>query len=364
MLQLILSFIIAFGVTFIIVPAIIAFSKKREFFDQPGKRKIHTQSLPSLGGLAVICGFILPILLWIPLYNFSDYSFIYGAVALLLLLVMGVRDDLVPLRPITKFVGQIVTAFIVVHLGETKLVSLYGLFGIEELPVWAGYGLSILVIIFIVNAFNLIDGVDGLASTIGVIASVAFGIWFFLNGNILMYIISFSMAGALLAFLKYNFTPSRIFLGDSGSMLIGFVSAVLALRFIQYNATLPIEDPNKMTAAPILAICVMIIPIYDTLRLFLLRSLFKRSPFNSDKNHLHHLLIRLGMSHPKITIILSSMSIVFIIIGYFGQKLGNLYLSAILFVVLIALTLLIDYLLTIKYPSRIKQKKVFRQVAR
>lgn len=364
MLQLILSLIIAFGVTFIVVPAIINFSLSREFFDQPGRRKIHDESVPALGGLGVLSGFMLPILLWIPLYNFSDFSFVYGAVALLLLFVMGVRDDIVPLRPFTKFAGQIITAFLVVHLGETRLLSFYGLFGMEEIPIWFSYLMSMLVIIFIVNAFNLIDGIDGLASSIGLIASIAFGLWFFLNSNILMYIISFSLAGALVAFLWYNVTPSRIFLGDSGSMLIGFVSSVLALRFIQYNDTIAMDDPYKMTAAPILAICVMIIPIYDTLRLFFLRSLFKRSPFNSDKNHLHHLLMRLGLTHPQITITLSAMSIVFIIIGYFGQELGNLYLSAILFVVLIGLTLFIDYLLTIKYPARVKQKKVFQQGTR
>lgn len=360
MLQLILSFIISFGVTLILIPAIIAFSKSKNFFDQPGGRKIHGEQVPALGGIGILAGFMAPILLWIPLYNFSDFAFVYGAVALLLLIVLGVRDDLMPLSPKAKLAGQILTAFLVVYFGETRLTSMFGLFGVEDIPVWVGYVMSIMVIVFIVNAFNLIDGVDGLASSIGLVAVVAFGIWYFLNGNILLYIISFSMAGALVAFLKYNMTPSKIFMGDSGAMLIGFVTSVLAIRFVQYNAELPLEHPYKMTAAPILAICVMIIPVYDTLRLFILRAIFKRSPFGSDRNHIHHLLVRLGLSHPQITGALSFMSIMFIAIGYFGQRLGNLFLSGVLFACLVVLTLMIDYLLTIKYPPRVKQKKVFR----
>lgn len=360
MLQLILSSVISFGVTLILIPAIIAFSRTKDFLDQPGGRKIHDEQVPALGGVGILAGFFVPILLWIPLYSFSDFAFVYGAVALLLLIVLGVRDDLMPLSPTAKLTGQILTAFLVVHLGDTRLTSMFGLFGIEGVPIWIGYILSILVIVFIVNAFNLIDGVDGLAASIGLVAVLAFGIWYFLNGNILLYIISFSMAGALVAFLKYNITPSKIFMGDSGAMLIGFVTSVLAIRFVQYNAELSMDHPYKMTAAPILAICVMIIPVYDTARLFVLRTIFKRSPFGSDKNHIHHLMMRLGLTHPQITGVLSLMSIMFIVIGYFGQRLGNLFLSGILFVCLVVLTLIIDYLLTKKYPPRVKQKKVFR----
>lgn len=360
MQELLLTLLLSFGITFISVPPVIKFAKMRNFLDKPSGRKRHAREVPAIGGVAILIGFIIPILFWIPKYNYHDFSFIYGAGALIMLLLIGLRDDIVPLKASQKLVGQIIAAYLVTYLGGTYITSLSGVFFVHEMPLIVSYIFSVICIVAVVNSFNLIDGINGLAATVGIIACTSFGIWFFLNDKILMYIISFSLCGSLIAFLRFNITPAKIFMGDTGSMLIGFISAVLALRFLEYNEQLPLDANYKLPAGPVLAVSVMIVPIYDTIRVFAVRIISGKSPFQADRNHIHHLLLRLGFSHLKITMILGLTTILLIIISLLAQGLGILFLSIIILTILVLLSIWVDYLLSKKYTKRTKKNKIFQ----
>lgn len=301
MYSVILGFITAFTLTFFIIPLIIRVAKERRLYDRPNERSAHRVPTPSLGGIAIFAGAICGIVLWTPLPVFGVLQYILAAFVMIFLI--GVHDDLMPLSPTKKFVSQLLVAVVLAYKAGVSLTSFYGLFGIGELPELTGFLLSIVVIIAIINAFNLIDGIDGLAGSIGLLTCLTWGSWFFYLGDAAMAVVSFSLAGAILAFLRYNITPAQIFMGDTGSLLIGTVSAILAIKFIQSNYQEPLPALH-FHAAPAIAVGVLILPLFDTLRVFVCRIWQGRSPFHPDKNHIHHLLLGTGLSHMQATVVL------------------------------------------------------------
>ena len=185
---------------------------------------------------------------------------------------------------------------ILVLMANVRITSLHGIFGINEIPDWASIFLSIFTIIVIVNAFNLIDGVDGLAGSIGLIAASAFGIWFYMAGDKPMAVLASALAGGLLGFLWFNFSPAKIFMGDSGSLVIGMFFAVMSIRLIEFDQSklfAPLSDISR----PVFTMAVLIFPLFDTLRVFIIRAVKGISPFTADRNHLHHRLLDLGLNH-------------------------------------------------------------------
>jgi UDP-N-acetylmuramyl pentapeptide phosphotransferase/UDP-N-acetylglucosamine-1-phosphate transferase len=323
-MQIAISFGASFVISFVSIPLIIRLARINKLYDAPGGRKIHEGNIPSFGGLAIFLGFVVAMMIWIPTYNFRSFTFLYGIGALLILVILGLRDDIIPLKWWPKLFGQLIAAFVVIYFGDTRLTSMYGFFGIGEIPALVSYPLTILIILGIINSYNMIDGVNGLAASLGIIASLSFGTWFMLTGHNLMMVVAFALAGGLAAFLKFNLTPSKIFMGDTGSLFVGFLLSVMAIRFIEYNRVLPVEHAYHLQAASSLAIAIIFIPIFDTLRLIVLRLLSKRSPFSPDKNHIHHLLIRLGLTHGQTTLVLSAASLVIIGIVVLAQPLGNM----------------------------------------
>ncbi len=322
MFALILSFLTAFMLTYLIIPIIIRVAQERRIFDQPNERSSHLEPTPSLGGIGIFAGTACAIVLWTPLQSFDRLQYILAA--FLLIFLMGVLDDLMPISPPKKFVGQLLVALILVCKAEVQISSFYGVFGIEALPGLTGVVLSIVIIVGIINAFNLIDGVNGLAGSIGLFACVLFGAWFFAVGLIGLAVVAFGLAGAVVAFLKYNFTPARIFMGDTGSLLIGTVCAMLAIKFIESNHVVPVSSPYVLGGAPAIAIAILILPIYDTLSAFLRRALKGQSPFAPDKMHIHHQLLRIGLSHTNTTLTLMGINLAFVLavlpLHAFGTK--------------------------------------------
>jgi UDP-GlcNAc:undecaprenyl-phosphate/decaprenyl-phosphate GlcNAc-1-phosphate transferase len=302
--------ITSFVVAFLIVPVIIKFSLEKNLVDIPGRRKIHKKITPSLGGVAIFIGFFISSAIWIDLAGWAHIKFIL--VALFVIFFIGVRDDLVPLRAMVKLMGQIMSASLVIFLFDLRIKSFYGLFGIHELSSVASISLTFFTIIVITNSLNLIDGLDGLAGTIAIIALLAFGIWFFLMGNQIFSIFSFAMLGAIFAFLMFNWEPSEIFMGDTGALVIGMTLAILSIHFIDLNNNLPPGHAYKFSASIGTAACFIIIPLVDTLRIVILRLLKKQSPFTPDKSHIHHALMRMGLSHGQTTILLGFIQCVFI----------------------------------------------------
>ncbi|MTI21593.1 undecaprenyl/decaprenyl-phosphate alpha-N-acetylglucosaminyl 1-phosphate transferase, partial [Fulvivirga sp. RKSG066] len=308
-----------------------------------GRRKIHKKRTPSLGGIGIFLGFFAALLIWMPFDDVQSYKYILASISIIFFI--GMRDDIVALRPLYKLIGQIVAAIIVVKLAGVQLHSLYGLFGIESLPNWAGMTLSIFTIIVITNSFNLIDGLDGLAGTIATIVLVSFGTWFFLIEEPLISLLAFSMAGAVVAFLSFNWEPSKIFMGDTGALVIGFLFSVLAIYFIDHNYSLPDNSVYKFESSVTTAVCVIIIPLFDTLRIFILRLWKKQSPFTPDKNHMHHALMRLGMGHSKTALALGALNVFYILVAIQFRELEDNLMLPIILVLSTGLSLLLDYLI-------------------
>jgi UDP-GlcNAc:undecaprenyl-phosphate/decaprenyl-phosphate GlcNAc-1-phosphate transferase len=291
---ILLSFFTSFFIVLMVTPVLIKVAILKGLTDEPGDlRKLHTRRIPSIGGIIIFAGTLFAYSLWFP--GFLPDNLKYVVAVGLLLFFVGVKDDIIGTAPVKKLAAHVIAGLILVLMADVRLTSLHGLFGIREIPEWAGIFLSLYVYIVIVNAFNLIDGVDGLASGVGVISSSAFGVWFIVAGDYDMATLSFALCGSLLGFLKYNFNPASIFLGDSGSLTIGFIFSLLAIKLVEFKtAYLPMELMN--ISKPIFALAVLVYPLMDTLRIFIYRIVRGTSPFAADKNHLHHRLLDIGLT--------------------------------------------------------------------
>lgn len=317
--------ITSFVISFLTIPVIIKYSFKKNIFDIPGRRKIHKKITPSMGGIAIFIGFFISSLVWIEILNWKDIKFIL--VSLFVIFFIGVRDDLVPLRAMIKLIGQILVAFMIIFLLDLRLESFYGMFGLTtSWPLFVSYLVTVLTIIVITNSFNLIDGLDGLAGTIATISLISYGIWFYLVGEDIYSILSFAMAGGIFAFLIFNWEPSEVFMGDTGALVIGMMLSMLTIHFIDYNYNLPVNSPFRFNASISSAVCFIIIPLVDTLRIVILRLSKRQSPFAPDKSHVHHAIMRLGMTHQQTTLILGSVHILFVIIAIIFRQASDSYL--------------------------------------
>jgi UDP-N-acetylmuramyl pentapeptide phosphotransferase/UDP-N-acetylglucosamine-1-phosphate transferase len=315
------GFITAFLLTYLIIPVIIRVAKERRIYDQPNERSSHREPTPSLGGIAIFAGTVCGVVLWTPLGSFSVLQYILAAFVLIFLI--GIFDDLLHLSPGKKLLGQGLVALILVYKANILLTHLYDIFGLNELPYWAGFPLSMLIIIGIINAFNLIDGINSLAGSVGLLNCVAFGSWFHVVDMPAPAVLSFSLAGAILAFLRYNITPARIFMGDTGSLLIGTVCALLAISFIETNHQLPPDHPGVYDAAPAIATALLILPLFDTLMVMMRRISRGNSPFRPDKTHIHHRLLAIGLSHTQTTFALLAVNLVFVASALYFHHLGT-----------------------------------------
>lgn len=341
MYDVVLSFITAFAVTYFAIPSIIHIAKVKGLCDEPGERRSHTESTPSLGGIGIFAGLIFSVVLWTPFHLFNDLQYILCA--FIIIFFVGIKDDIIPVSPRKKLFGELIAAGILIFKANVKITSLYGLFGITTLPMWASAPLSIFTIIVIINAFNLIDGINGLSGSIGVLIAVTLGTWFILIDRFELSVIAYSLAGAVVAFLKYNYTPAKIFMGDTGSLLLGLGCSVLTLKFIELHQLIP-EHPYAFDAVPAVAIGILILPLFDTLRVFVMRIIRGRSPLSPDRNHIHHLLIDFGYSHMQATSLLVIVNIAFILMVFSLQSIGTINLLILTFITAIGLSGLLFYM--------------------
>lgn len=316
--QVIFTAITSFVICFFSIPAIIRVADLKHLYDEPSERKKHSKNIPTLGGVAIFAGSIFSTTFWSSQDQIVELQYIIAS--LLILFFLGIKDDIVDLPAYKKLIGQVLAAAILVFFADIRLSSLYGVFSIYDIPFWFSSAFSLITIIGITNSFNLIDGIDTLAASVGLFSSILFGSWFYLTGFYQYSVLAFSITGALMAFYYFNKTPAKIFMGDTGSLVIGLISSILAIKFMEFNKVYPADAPFKMFSAPAIAIAVLIIPIFDTIRVFVLRILQGRSPLSPDRNHLHHILIDLGYSHLKSTFVLISCNIVVVAISYYFQR--------------------------------------------
>lgn len=354
MYDIILSFLTAFFLTFFAIPSIIHVAKKKHLMDEPGERRSHSTSTPSLGGIGIFAGVLFSIIFWTPFGLFADLQYILCS--FIIIFLIGAKDDILPLDPSKKLIGEILATLILIFKSNVVLTSFYGVFGIGVLPEWAAVLFSLFVILVIINAFNLIDGINGLSGSIGTLISLSLGGWFLLVNQIELAIVGFALGGALIAFLKYNVTPAKIFMGDTGSLLVGLICSILAIKFIEINADIreqSIDAANTFPAAPALAVAILIIPLFDTLRVFFARIVRGRSPFQPDRNHIHHLLIDFGCTHMQGTAILVFINLCFFGLALLLQPIGNIWLL----LIIVGLATILTTLLYVTVRKKRSKKK-------
>jgi len=313
-----LGSIIAFIITFSAIPIIIRIAELKKLMDIPDDRKIHTSPIASLGGIGIFAGFILAILIALP-YGNPLLQFILAA--LLVIFFLGLKDDIVVLTASKKFIGQLIAAGILIFKGNLIITGMHGFLGVHEFPTAIAVCFTFFTMIVITNSFNLIDGVDGLAGTLGLFSTFIFGSYFFMASELFYAVMAFSLCASMLAFLIFNVAPAKIFMGDTGSLLLGIVNAILVIKFIEV-ATRP-EAVIPLQSAPAVGFAILFVPLFDTLRIFSYRVFHRRSPFSPDKKHVHHLLLERGCSHPMVTFIAITVNVVIAASTYFLQFLGN-----------------------------------------
>jgi UDP-GlcNAc:undecaprenyl-phosphate/decaprenyl-phosphate GlcNAc-1-phosphate transferase len=339
MFDILLCISIAFTITYLSIPVIIFVANSKKLYDVPDARKIHDAPIPSLGGLGIYAGFVMAALTIIPFNEAPDFQYFFAA--FFVIFFLGLKDDILDITPIKKFIGQVGAAFLIIYKGNIQIQSMHGFLGIDQLPPLFSLIFTYLTIIVIINSFNLIDGVDGLAGSLALMAVIIFGIYFY-KVNMMPYaILSFATAGSLVAFLIFNFQPAKIFMGDTGSLLLGLVNAILVIKFINV-ANLP-DVKMSISSAPAIGFAILMIPLLDTLRVFAIRIAHRRSPFSPDRNHIHHLLLDRGLSHRTITITLVGFNLIFIIVVYMLRSLDCTWLILGIFAIFFSVIALLYY---------------------
>ncbi len=325
------------------IPRIIYIAKKRKLFDVPdNKRKLHLTITPNIGGMGIFFGYIITIALFIgpvnnppEVYGFPQLHFIIASSFVLFL--TGLYDDLASVNPYSKFTAQFMAAVITIYFADIRLTSLHGLFGIYELSRWVSVIFSIVGCVFITNAINLIDGIDGLAGSITVLCSLCLGLCLAASGNVGAACVAISLMGATIGFLRFNKAPAKIFMGDSGSLFVGFNISILAILSVNsYHAGSALsvvvhsEQPGSML---IVALSILFVPVFDSFRVFINRARKGQSPFKADRTHLHHLLLDAGFTHSETVVILLLSNVLLITVAlYMQDENPNIALATIVFV--------------------------------
>jgi UDP-N-acetylmuramyl pentapeptide phosphotransferase/UDP-N-acetylglucosamine-1-phosphate transferase len=341
MFDVLLSIAISFAVTFLAIPAVINVADLKKLFDMPDARKVHHSPITPLGGIGIFAGFIFGCLLTLHFNQYADLQ--YFIAACFVVFFLGLKDDILIISPVKKFIGQVLAAFIIIYYGNIQIRSMHGFLGVYQLPEMFSLLLTYFAVIVVINSFNLIDGVDGLAGSLGLLSTTVLGIYFLYVGLSPYAVLAFSLAGSLLAFLIFNFQPAKIFMGDTGSLLIGTVNAILVIKFINVANTSDIKFP--IAASPAVGFTILMIPLLDTLRVFGIRILHRRSPFSPDRNHIHHLLLDRGFSHRAITLTLVAVNFLTIALVFLARSQNCTFLILGVFLLFFTMIAAIYYLL-------------------
>lgn len=318
--------------TFIAIPKIIRISYRKRLMALPGKRSSHKNSTPNLGGIGIFYGVIISM----SIFTNGVFSYVYLLPSLLLIFFTGIMDDILVISPIKKFYTQFFTAALISIGSGIRIDNFFGILGIYEINYYLSIIFTVTVVVFLVNAYNLIDGIDGLAGGIGILACLSFAFSFFKLGvaNYENVVLCFIILGSLISFLYFNFSKrNKIFMGDTGSLFVGFLLSFLMIKFI----SLFIESEHNsivyhLHTAPVICIAIFIIPIIDTISVSILRIMNKKGPFQADKNHTHHRYLDLGWTHKKSSIILIILNFIIILTCFYLRHINvNLLLFIIIF---------------------------------
>jgi len=341
----------SFTIAILFFPVLIKLLTQWKLFDSSGHHKIHQGFTPSMGGIPIVIGVVFSVLIAFSLADWISMKFFF--ISLALMFITGLRDDVLTLTPRDKLLSQLLPVIILVVFGDVVLDSFYGFSPEFEFPKSLAWGVSIFSIIIFTNAYNLIDGLDGLAGSIGVIALLCFGCWFYTTDNYPLSLISLVFAGSILGFLFFNWQPSKVFMGDTGALTIGFLLSFLAIQFVNQNYSLSPNHVARFQASIGTVICVLIIPVFDTIRVIVLRLRKFESPFHADRNHLHHQFINLGFSHAQAVLMIGGINIFFVFLAWILREKSDLLILPLA----IGICLIINQVLKVAQQRHVNGRK-------
>merc|ERR1711991_1076314 len=348
---LLLIFGLVFSVTYLLLPRIRKTTLKFDLYDTPDHRSSHKEIVPTFGGVAFFICIIL--VLFFIQYMDTDGITVSMLVACTITFFVGLKDDFQNLSPKVKFFGQILSVGMILSHPEFQISSFHGFLGIQEIPLLASIGLSAFLFLGFINAFNLIDGIDGHASIVGIVISVTFGLIFYKLEMFFYLAICVVLVSTLFAFLRFNFSNrQKIFMGDTGSLVIGLVLGALAMRLLSLGFEPFSSIAITRTEIPLLLLGVLIIPALDISRVIFIRLVRKKSIFSPDRNHIHHVLIDAGLSHMQASILIGIVNAIIIASSYFALKYFDLIYAVLFFNILVIALVLSFFILNRSIANR------------
>lgn len=338
--HLLVPFIVAFAATLWVHPKILKIAILKNLVDNPDERKLQRRPVPVMGGLAVFFGITVGICS-AQITFFSPGIFVLMA-AMIVMLYTGTIDDILDLTPSIRFIIEIAVVAFIILVNNSGINHFWGLWGIEFIPAWFAGVLTIFAAVGIINAINLIDGVNGLSSGFCFMASIMFAIMLYVSGNTVMTILAVSAAGAIIPFFLHNVfgNTTKMFIGDGGTLVIGTMMSMFVVSILK-GSSLSAPLANEGVGLIPFTLAVLAVPVFDTLRVMSMRILRKTSPFHPDKTHLHHLFLELGFSHIGTTVSILTLNFLIIVIWFVSYKLGA-SIDVQLYIVL-ALSILITF---------------------
>lgn len=348
-IRIVLGLLTGLVISFIAIPPIVRVAKEKKLMALPNGRTSHKGPVPSFGGVAIFAAVVIGTSLFIDRSGFNEFRYILAAI--MIVFFIGLKDDLVDIGWIKKLIAEIIAALLVVVLADVRIGTFHGMFGVGTLPLWFSIVFSTFVFIALINCFNLLDGIDGLASGMGIVISLIFGFWLFSLGFLNFSILSFALTGGLMSFYRFNVFggKNKLFMGDTGSLLLGFLFAVLAIKVM--CCELPSGDELYMRSLPTVVMGVMIIPIIDTIRVFTLRMLRGKSPFSADRTHLHHVFLQLGFSHLQASSTIIAVNLILFCLTLFMRNMNPMVSTMILFSSALIVSLIPCYLVRFRTPK-------------
>ncbi|GAB1405476.1 MraY family glycosyltransferase [Lentimicrobium sp.] len=314
------AFLLSLYFGLISIPVIIDVARKKNLVDMPNHRTSHKGSIPNLGGMGIFGGFSIALLLFNRGYEAMSAAYVIAGA--MVIFFVGLKDDLTEMTPMKKMAGQVIAALIIILFADIRITHLHGFLGFYEINYVSSLLITTFLFLVIINSYNLVDGIDGLAAGLAIVSTIFFVEWFLKIGQTGLVVMGLSLIGVLLAFLRYNLLDTRykIFMGDTGSLLIGFFLSVMTVQFNELNLT--VGNEHALQSVPALSFAIMMVPLFDTLRLFMVRFYRKCTPFAPDRAHMHHYLLKLGFSHLNATYFLMLENILFVLLAWQFQWLG------------------------------------------
>lgn len=345
MFYILVAFVVSFVATAVCMPVLLKQCRKRGFYDVPDERKVHRNNTPRLGGILFMPSMLLGVSLSIVGLVLSGHGEMFSAIGftammivigMFMIYIIGLLDDIFGMRASVKFIIQIAVSLFLPFCG-LYIHNLHGFCGIYELPLWAGYALTIFVSLLIVNAVNLIDGIDGLASSLSILATLAFGGLYLARGMYVYALYSYALTGAVCAFWLFNMfgkseKGTKTFMGDTGSLTLGYALAFLAIRYVMEDRSIIETNPGNVLIVPF---TLLLVPCFDLVRVAIMRVARGKSIFHPDKTHIHHKCLRAGFSMRGSLAMIVSFQLFFCLANWLITLIGGRINSIVVFDVVV-----------------------------